>query len=80
MTVFLTPGGEPFFGGTYLPPDRRYGMPSFREVLTAIAESWRERRDKIDESAGALAEHLRSIARVQSDGDEPGEDVAAGGG
>jgi uncharacterized protein len=77
MTVFLTPGGEPFFGGTYFPPDRRYGMPSFREVLAGIAESWRERRDKVDQSAGALAEHLRSISRVQPSAGEAGEGVLA---
>jgi uncharacterized protein YyaL (SSP411 family) len=75
MTVFLTPDGEPFFGGTYYPPERRFGMPSFREVLTAIAESWRERREKIDQSAGELTEHLRSASRIQPSGDEAGDDV-----
>ena len=75
MTVFLTPDGEPFFGGTYYPPEPRYGMPSFREVLMGIAESWRERRDKVDQSAGALAEHLRSASRIHPSGDEAGEGV-----
>src|SRR5512133_991752 len=37
MSLFLTPEGEPFYGGTYFPPERRYGMPSFREVIEAIA-------------------------------------------
>src|SRR6185312_4980699 len=40
MTVFLTPAGEPFFGGTYYPPERRSGLPAFRDVLTAIADAW----------------------------------------
>src|ERR671939_732817 len=40
MTVFLTPAGEPFWGGTYFPPDDRHGMPSFRRVLLAIADAW----------------------------------------
>src|SRR6187399_2591998 len=44
MTVFLTPEGEPFFGGTYFPPDPRHGLPSFRQVLDAVASAYRERR------------------------------------
>ncbi|MBI4261320.1 MAG: thioredoxin domain-containing protein, partial [Actinobacteria bacterium] len=46
MTVFLTPEGEPFFAGTYFPDQDRHGMPSFRRVLTAIAEAWRDRREE----------------------------------
>ena len=42
MTVFLTPDGEPFYGGTYFPPEPRHGLPSFRQVLDAIAEAWRD--------------------------------------
>ncbi|HWI14003.1 MAG TPA: thioredoxin domain-containing protein, partial [Burkholderiales bacterium] len=44
MTVFLTPSGEPFFGGTYYPPETRHGLPSFTQILTAVAEAWRDRR------------------------------------
>ena len=47
MTVFLTPEGEPFYGGTYYPPEPRHGLPSFRQVLDAVAEAWRERRDDV---------------------------------
>src|SRR3954463_6044612 len=43
MTVFLTPDGEPFFGGTYFPPEPRHGLPSFRQVLSAVADAYRER-------------------------------------
>ena len=39
MTVFLTPDGEPFFGGTYFPPEPRHGLPCFRQVLDAVAEA-----------------------------------------
>ena len=42
MTCVLTPDGEPFFGGTYFPPEPRHGMPSFTQVLHAIAEAWRD--------------------------------------
>jgi uncharacterized protein YyaL (SSP411 family) len=65
MTVFLTPDGEPFFGGTYFPPEPRHGLPSFRQLLGAVAEAWRARRDEIARQAGALTEELRRGARVE---------------
>jgi uncharacterized protein YyaL (SSP411 family) len=64
MTVFLTPQGAPFYGGTYYPPEPRYGMPSFRQVLLAVSEAWRERRDDVDRSADDLREMLRQNAAV----------------
>ncbi|MCW2531918.1 MAG: hypothetical protein JWP62_1488, partial [Blastococcus sp.] len=51
MTVFTTPGGKPFYCGTYFPPRPAHGMPAFRQVLAAVAEAWTERRDEL-ESAG----------------------------
>ena len=62
MTVFLTPAGAPFFGGTYYPPEPRHGLPSFRQLLQAIADAWRERRSDIERDAGAIAEQLRRTA------------------
>jgi uncharacterized protein len=59
MTVFLTPEGEPFFGGTYYPPEPRHGLPSFKQLLKAVAEAWRERRADIQRDAGAITEALR---------------------
>ncbi len=59
MTVFLTPEGEPFFGGTYFPPEPRHGLPSFRQLLAAVADAWKERRAEIDREAGAIVERLR---------------------
>jgi uncharacterized protein YyaL (SSP411 family) len=59
MTVFLTPEGEPFVGGTYFPPEPRHGLPSFKQLLGAVAEAWRERRADIERDAGAVAESLR---------------------
>ena len=56
MTVFLTPAGEPFYGGTYYPPEPRHGMPSFPQVLGAIAAAWRDRRDEVAKSAAQLVE------------------------
>ncbi len=65
MTVFLTPDGEPFFGGTYYPPEPRHGLPSFRQVLIALSEAYRERRDDVARQAEALVEALRQGARQQ---------------
>ena len=62
MTVFLTPAGAPFFGGTYYPPEPRHGLPSFRQLLQAIADAWRERRSDIERDAGAITEQLRRAA------------------
>jgi uncharacterized protein YyaL (SSP411 family) len=58
LTMFLTPEGEPFWGGTYFPPEPRYGRPSFRQVLERIAQLWRESRERIDTSARSLREAL----------------------
>ena len=59
LTVFLTPEGKPFYGGTYFPPDDRYGRPSFKKILLAISEAYRDRRDEVlksaDESMSMLA-------------------------
>ena len=60
MTVFLTPTGEPFFGGTYYPPEPRHGLPSFRQLLQAVADAWRDRRADIERDAGAIVESLRA--------------------
>src|SRR5689334_23833986 len=47
LTVFLTPQGEPFLGGTYFPPEARHGLPAFRQLLAAVSELWRERREDV---------------------------------
>ena len=64
MSVFLTPDGRPFYGGTYFPPVRRYGMPSFQEVLQAIAQAWRQDRDRLFKAGDQITEHLRSSQGV----------------
>jgi uncharacterized protein YyaL (SSP411 family) len=64
MTVFLTPDGEPFFGGTYYPPEPRHGLPAFRQVLQAMADVYRDRRDAVAEQAEAIVGALRESARV----------------
>jgi hypothetical protein len=65
LTAFLTPEGQPYFGGTYIPPDDRYGRPGFGRVLTTLAEVWRTRRDEAQETAAsamAAIEHNESFS------------------
>jgi len=68
LTAFLTPDGTPFYGGTYFPPEPRHGMPSFQQVLDAVAEAWRNRREKVVESARQLTEALERGAREADPG------------
>ena len=58
LSVWLTPTGAPFFGGTYFPDKPRFGMPSFRQVLEAIAEAWNERREDLEETARGMVDLL----------------------
>ncbi len=65
LTGFLTPDGRPYFGGTYFPPDDRYGRPGFGRVLLTMAQVWRERRDEALETAAsvmAAIEHNESFS------------------
>src|SRR5437868_11781616 len=65
MTVFLTPDREPFFGGTYYPPEPRHGMPAFRQVLAAVAEAYEAHRDDVARQAESLVETLRHSSQLQ---------------
>jgi hypothetical protein len=58
MTAFLTPAGQPFYAGTYFPPDPRHGMPSFRQVLEAVWQTWTQRRGDVDQAATSIAAEL----------------------
>lgn len=68
MTVFLTPGGEPFYGGTYFPNEPRYNMPSFKQVLQAMHDVWTNRHDEAIGSAAELTKHLQAAAQVPGGG------------
>ena len=59
MSVWLTPDLKPFVGGTYFPPDDRYGQPSFKKVLERISAAWKENHDKIVEQGGKIVAALR---------------------
>jgi uncharacterized protein YyaL (SSP411 family) len=58
MTVFLTPEGKPFHAGTYYPAEPRYGMPSFRQIMDMVLDTYRNRRSEVERSAASLAANL----------------------
>src|SRR4051794_15317091 len=69
MTCFLTPGGEPFFCGTYFPPADRGGMPSFLRVCASVAQAWSERRDELENAAADIVRQLGEMSSPQSAAD-----------
>jgi hypothetical protein len=66
MNVFLTADKRPFFGGTYFPPAPRYGMPSWQQILTSIAEAYRERRDELEKSANEIVGEIRRLSITEA--------------
>src|SRR5262245_22469296 len=75
MSVFLTPKLEPFYGGTYFPPQDRHGLPSFKRLLGAILTAWQDRRKELLEQAGEMAEGIRQATRVEPGAGGVGPDV-----
>jgi uncharacterized protein YyaL (SSP411 family) len=76
MSVFLTPDGRPFYAGTYFPTTPHHGLPSFPQVVTAVAEAWKERRREVLQSAGTIAEHLSGARPQLAPGTLSTEDLA----
>ncbi|EST23755.1 hypothetical protein N566_25340, partial [Streptomycetaceae bacterium MP113-05] len=70
MTVFLTPDAEPFYFGTYFPPEPRHGMPSFRQVLDGVATAWTDRRGEVAEVAKRITGDLAG-RELSYDGPQP---------
>jgi hypothetical protein len=68
LTVFLTPELKPFFGGTYFPPEDRYGRPGFRRVLAALSDAFRNEPDKVAENARRLSEAIVSLESLPAAG------------
>ncbi|MGH9367374.1 MAG: thioredoxin domain-containing protein [Thermoanaerobaculia bacterium] len=62
LSLFLTPEGKPFYGGTYFPPEDRWGRSGFLTVLSSVAQAWKSRPEAIEESARELASHLEKSA------------------
>jgi uncharacterized protein YyaL (SSP411 family) len=75
LTAFLTPDGKPFYGGTYFPPDDRFGRPGMKRALESIAHNYRIHRQDILTNAERISEALASAEGVASGGPQPGRDV-----
>ena len=75
MSVFLMPDGQPFYGGTYYPPEARYGMPSFQQVLHSIADAYRDRHDQVGQQAQNLTDMLNRTAVFESQSSDLSTDV-----
>src|SRR5205823_3540344 len=65
MSMFLTPDLKPFYGGTYFPPQDRYGRPSFKRLLLALVDAWQTRRNEITESSDQITQRLQEAGRVE---------------
>jgi uncharacterized protein len=78
MTVFLTPDGKPFYGGTYYPPEPRHGLPSFRQVLEAVSDLYRSRRGDVSSAAEQLVDAVRRTAEVRPSADPLTESLLHG--
>jgi uncharacterized protein YyaL (SSP411 family) len=66
MTMFLTPDGVPFYGGTYFPPSDRYNMPGFPRILASVAEAYRSQPDQVANTATAMLGELRRVGLAES--------------
>lgn len=70
LNVFLTPEKLPFFGGTYFPPVNRYNMPSFKQILTSLADAWATKREEIEFSAGDILKEIKSVGVLEASASE----------
>ncbi|MGZ8438912.1 MAG: thioredoxin domain-containing protein [Candidatus Limnocylindrales bacterium] len=71
MSVFLTPDGRPFYGGTYFPDEPRHGMPSFRQVLEGVERAWREQRPEVEAAGVRLVQGLVEQSRLDAGDADP---------
>jgi uncharacterized protein YyaL (SSP411 family) len=78
MSVFLTPDGRPFYGGTYFPPQPHHGLPAFRDVLAGAARAWREQRLEVVATGQRLVDTLVAQNRLPTDGPTPTAELLAG--
>ena len=76
LTAFLTPDGRPFFAGTYFPPVPPHGLPSFRQVLTGIAQAWTERRDEVVTQGAQIAEHIARVGLLSASQEPLTDEIA----
>jgi uncharacterized protein YyaL (SSP411 family) len=67
MSVFLTPDGRPFYGGTYFPPERRFNLPAFSEILLALSDKWNIDRESLLEVGNELTDRIAAVPGLRSD-------------
>ncbi len=79
LSVWLTPDLRPFFGGTYFPPERRWGRPGFREILEQIAAAWRNKREQIVESSLRIQEEIQHHIDINASGISASNDMIEAG-
>ncbi|MFF3287992.1 thioredoxin domain-containing protein [Streptomyces sp. NPDC003023] len=77
MSVWMNADGEPFYFGTYFPPEPRHGMPSFRQVLEGVAAAWTDRREEVGEVARKITRDLAGRSLAVGGAGVPGEDELA---
>jgi uncharacterized protein YyaL (SSP411 family) len=65
LNAFLTPDRAPFYAGTYFPPEPRHGLPSWRMLLTAVAEAWEQRREQVQQQSSQIVQTLGATARLE---------------
>ncbi|MCR4378383.1 MAG: thioredoxin domain-containing protein [Rhodospirillales bacterium] len=65
LTMFLTPDAKPFWGGTYFPPEPRYGRPGFKEVLVGLSDAWRQTRTRVTKNVDVIVEALQALSQPQ---------------
>src|SRR4051794_1130031 len=75
LTGFLTPDGRPFFGGTYFPPEDRYGRPSFQRVLMTMAEAYEDKKDQVLESADSVMRAIEHNESFVGGASNPGPEI-----
>ena len=75
MSVFLTPAGQPFYGGTYFPPQPRHGMPSFAQVLLAVADAYKNKRDDLEAQAQRLTDAIGRTGSLSASGEALGVEI-----
>ncbi len=75
LTMFLTPDGAPIYGGTYWPPAPRWGRPSFRQVLQAVDDAWRTKREELLAQGASFVAHLTAVAAPRSGPDPAPDDL-----
>jgi len=71
MTMFLTPEGKPFYGGTYFPPQDRHGLPSFRKLLVAVSQAYRDKPDEVQKTVTQLMAALQGVDARQPSANLP---------